>query len=78
MSINENHNYESLQEETVTKQKIMSVLKRKAAIDLNAKPNKLIRQKLHNCQKSGNLNHSEMHLFRKVCMKLGENYFLRF
>ncbi|KAE9523121.1 hypothetical protein AGLY_016489 [Aphis glycines] len=45
--------------------KVMSVLKRKATTDLNAKPNKLIRQELRNCQDSGNLNHSDVHLFRQ-------------
>jgi len=45
----------------------MSVLKRKATTtDLNAKPNKLIRQELRNCQDSGNLDHSDVHLFRKI------------
>jgi len=43
----------------------MSVLKRKTTTDLNAKPNKLIRQEFRNCQESGNLNHSDVHLFRK-------------
>jgi len=46
----------------VTKQKVMSVLKRKATTYLNAKPNKRIRQELRNCQESGNL----IHLFRKI------------
>ncbi|KAF0772907.1 Uncharacterized protein FWK35_00001902 [Aphis craccivora] len=45
-------NHESLQEETITKQKVMSVLKRKATTDFNAKPNKLIRQELRSCQDS--------------------------
>jgi len=58
-------NHEALQEETLTKQKVMSVLKRKATTDLNAKPKKLIRQELRNCQDAGNLDHSDVHLFRK-------------
>jgi len=66
ISIHGDHiNHEAFQEETITKQKVMSVLKRKATTDLNAKPNKLIRQELRNCQDSGNLNHSDVHLFRK-------------
>ncbi|KAL4082925.1 hypothetical protein QTP88_029579 [Uroleucon formosanum] len=48
----------------------MSLLRRKATTDLNAKPNKLIRQELRNCQDSGNLNHSDVHLFRKMNVKL--------
>jgi len=48
-------NHEAFQEETITKQKVMSVLKRKAATDLNVKPNKLIRQVLRYCQDLGNL-----------------------
>ncbi|KAL4150089.1 hypothetical protein QTP88_003928 [Uroleucon formosanum] len=59
------YNREAFQEETITKQKVMSLLKRKATTNLNAKPNKLIRQELCNCQDSGNLNQSDVHLFRK-------------
>lgn len=66
ISIHGDHiNHEAFQEETITKQKVMSVLKRKATTDLNVKPNKLIRQELRNCQDSGNLNHSDVNLFRK-------------
>ena len=46
---NGDHNHEALCEETVTKQKVMSVLKRKTTTNLNAKPNKLIRHELKNC-----------------------------
>lgn len=63
---------------TIIKQKVMSALKRKATIDLNAKLNKLTKQELLSCEKSFNFNLSDMHLFRKVCMKLGEKYFIKF
>lgn len=49
ISINKEHNHKTLQKETVTKQKVTSVLKRKATTDLNARPNKLIKQELLNC-----------------------------
>jgi len=68
-------NHESLQEETITKQKVMSVLKRKATTDFNAKPNKLIRQELRSCQDSGNFNHSDFHLFHKSMYKARSKLF---
>ncbi|KAF0704075.1 FLYWCH-type domain-containing protein [Aphis craccivora] len=65
ISINGEHSHDELVEETITKQTVMSLLKRKATTDLNMKPNKLIRQELRHCPKSEHLSHSDVRLFRK-------------
>jgi hypothetical protein len=44
ISINREHSHDELVEETIIKQKVMSLLKSKATTDLNVKPNKLIQQ----------------------------------
>lgn len=45
---------------------MMSVLEQNTTIDINTKPNKLIRQELQNLnQDTETLNHSDVRLFRK-------------
>jgi len=69
ISINGEHSHVELGEETITKQTVVSILKRKATTDLNVKPNKLIRQELRNCPKSEHLSHSDVRFFRQSIYK---------